>query len=170
MSRGRCRPRTGSEVSRSGVSCDGKRSLADLEGENCSAFDLATLLFIVVSSFMPREPLVEGVDVLIGVAVTMEPQGAQDSQKARTLSDDGREERGDGGEVGPGRRAQELLAFDLATLLFIVVSSFMPREPLVEGVDVLIGVAAPSYRLRSLSVRCVMRRETFARGSRRGKL
>lgn len=34
-----------------------------------------------------------------------------------------------------------LLVFDVATILFIVVSSFMPRAPLVEGFDVLIGVA-----------------------------
>ncbi|GJE45686.1 potassium channel family protein [Methylobacterium soli] len=32
-----------------------------------------------------------------------------------------------------------LLAFDLATLLFIVASSFMPRVPLVEGLDVVLG-------------------------------
>jgi voltage-gated potassium channel len=34
-----------------------------------------------------------------------------------------------------------LLVFDVATILFIVVSSFMPRAPLVEGLDVLIGLA-----------------------------
>lgn len=34
-----------------------------------------------------------------------------------------------------------LLAFDLATVLFIIVSSFMPPQPLVEGLDVVIGVA-----------------------------
>ena len=45
-----------------------------------------------------------------------------------------------------------LLAFDLATLLFIVVSSFMPREPLVEGVDVLIGVAVTVDFLSRLAI------------------
>ncbi|ACS43906.1 Iron transport domain protein, N-terminal (plasmid) [Methylorubrum extorquens AM1] len=34
-----------------------------------------------------------------------------------------------------------LLVFDLTTLLFIVLSSFMPQQPLVEGLDVVIGVA-----------------------------
>lgn len=34
-----------------------------------------------------------------------------------------------------------LLVFDVATILFIVVSSFMPRAPLVENLDVLIGAA-----------------------------
>ena len=34
-----------------------------------------------------------------------------------------------------------LLVFDIATILFIVVSSFMPRAPVVEGLDVLIGLA-----------------------------
>ncbi|AWN43664.1 potassium channel family protein [Methylobacterium durans] len=34
-----------------------------------------------------------------------------------------------------------LLIFDLATLLFIVLSSFAPRRPFVEGIDVVIGVA-----------------------------
>lgn len=33
------------------------------------------------------------------------------------------------------------LVFDLTTLAFIVVSSFMPQQPLVEGLDVVIGVA-----------------------------
>ncbi|WP_187272976.1 potassium channel family protein [Methylobacterium sp. WL69] len=45
-----------------------------------------------------------------------------------------------------------LLAFDLATLLFIVVSSFMPREPLVEGVDVLIGIAVTADFLSRLAI------------------
>ena len=34
-----------------------------------------------------------------------------------------------------------LLVFDIATILFIVVSSFMPRAPVVEGLDVLVGLA-----------------------------
>lgn len=33
-----------------------------------------------------------------------------------------------------------LLVFDLTTVLFIIVSSFVPRHPLVEGVDVVIGL------------------------------
>jgi hypothetical protein len=37
-------------------------------------------------------------------------QQQQDAQGTRTLADDGREERGDGGEVGPGGRARELAA------------------------------------------------------------
>ncbi|GAB6842962.1 voltage-gated potassium channel [Methylorubrum rhodinum] len=45
-----------------------------------------------------------------------------------------------------------LVAFDLATLLFIVVSSFMPHEPLVEGVDVLIGVAVTADFLSRLAI------------------
>ncbi|GJD55762.1 hypothetical protein IFDJLNFL_1649 [Methylobacterium dankookense] len=45
-----------------------------------------------------------------------------------------------------------LLAFDLATLLFIIVSSFMPREPLVEGVDVLIGAAVTADFLSRLAI------------------
>lgn len=34
-----------------------------------------------------------------------------------------------------------LLVFDVATVLFIVVSSFTPRAPVVEGIDVVIGLA-----------------------------
>jgi voltage-gated potassium channel len=45
-----------------------------------------------------------------------------------------------------------LLAFDLATLLFIILSSFMPRQPLVEGIDVLIGVAVASDFLSRLAI------------------
>ncbi|MDN3623847.1 potassium channel family protein [Methylobacterium isbiliense] len=45
-----------------------------------------------------------------------------------------------------------LLAFDLATLLFIVVSSFMPRQPAVEAVDVLIGLAVASDFLSRLAI------------------
>ncbi len=45
-----------------------------------------------------------------------------------------------------------LLAFDFATLLFIVVSSFMPREPQVEGVDVLIGAAVTADFLSRLAI------------------
>lgn len=45
-----------------------------------------------------------------------------------------------------------LLAFDLATLLFIVVSSFMPRQPLFEGIDILIGIAVAADFLSRLSI------------------
>jgi len=34
-----------------------------------------------------------------------------------------------------------LLIFDITTILFIVVTSFLPRSPVVEGIDVLIGLA-----------------------------
>ena len=34
-----------------------------------------------------------------------------------------------------------LLAFDVATILFIVVTSFLPRHPVVEVLDVLFGLA-----------------------------
>jgi voltage-gated potassium channel len=45
-----------------------------------------------------------------------------------------------------------LLVFDLATLLFIVGSSFVPRHPLVEGLDVLIGVAVLADFLSRLAI------------------
>ena len=45
-----------------------------------------------------------------------------------------------------------LLAFDLATLLFIILSSFMPRQPLVEGVDVVIGIAVAADFLSRLAI------------------
>ena len=45
-----------------------------------------------------------------------------------------------------------LLAFDLTTLLFIVVSSFMPRPPWVEVVDMLIGAAVAADFLSRLSI------------------
>lgn len=45
-----------------------------------------------------------------------------------------------------------LLAFDLTTLLFIVVSSFMPRPPWVEVVDILIGAAVAADFLSRLSI------------------
>ncbi|MER2263570.1 potassium channel family protein [Methylobacterium oxalidis] len=45
-----------------------------------------------------------------------------------------------------------LLIFDLATLLFIVVSSFAPRQRVVEGIDVLIGVAVATDFLARLSI------------------
>ena len=45
-----------------------------------------------------------------------------------------------------------LLAFDLATILFIVVSSFLPRAPLVEGVDILIGAAVTADFLSRLAI------------------
>ncbi|GJD29255.1 hypothetical protein PMNALOAF_0487 [Methylobacterium adhaesivum] len=45
-----------------------------------------------------------------------------------------------------------LLVFDVATILFIVVSSFMPRAPLVEGLDVLIGLAVLTDFVARLSI------------------
>jgi voltage-gated potassium channel len=46
---------------------------------------------------------------------------------------------------GNTERAQRfrytLLAFDLGTLVFVVVSSFMPEHKLIEGLDVALGVA-----------------------------
>jgi voltage-gated potassium channel len=38
------------------------------------------------------------------------------------------------------RFRQELLVFDLATLAFIVVTSFTPRSSVVEALDILLGV------------------------------
>ena len=37
--------------------------------------------------------------------------------------------------------AKKFLAFDLGVTMFIVVTSFLPRTPLLERVDVLIGLA-----------------------------
>lgn len=45
-----------------------------------------------------------------------------------------------------------LLAFDVATLAFVVVSSFMPQHPLVEGLDVLIGVTVAADFLSRLAI------------------
>lgn len=45
-----------------------------------------------------------------------------------------------------------LLAFDLITLLFIVLSSFMPRQPMIEGVDVLIGAAVAADFFSRLAI------------------
>ena len=45
-----------------------------------------------------------------------------------------------------------LLAFDLATLLFIIVSSFLPRPPLIEGIDVLIGMAVAADFVSRLAI------------------
>ena len=45
-----------------------------------------------------------------------------------------------------------LLAIDLATLLFIILSSFMPRQPVVEGADVVIGVAVAADFLSRLTI------------------
>lgn len=47
-----------------------------------------------------------------------------------------------GGETKAGRAFQYgLLIFDLATIVFLVASSFFPGEPVVERLDIAIGVA-----------------------------
>jgi voltage-gated potassium channel len=45
-----------------------------------------------------------------------------------------------------------LLAFDLATLAFVVVSSFVPKQRLVEALDVVIGVAVAADFLSRLAI------------------
>ncbi|MGU3658595.1 potassium channel family protein [Methylobacterium fujisawaense] len=45
-----------------------------------------------------------------------------------------------------------LLVFDIATILFIVVSSFMPRAVLIEGLDVVIGLAVLTDFVARLSI------------------
>lgn len=47
----------------------------------------------------------------------------------------------EGGSSAAHRFRYALLAFDLGTLLFIVVTSFLPRSQVIEVLDVLIGVA-----------------------------
>jgi voltage-gated potassium channel len=46
----------------------------------------------------------------------------------------------EGGSPAAHRFRYALLAFDLVTVLFIVVTSFLPRNPLVEVLDVLFGI------------------------------
>ena len=46
----------------------------------------------------------------------------------------------EGGSLAAHRFRYGLLVFDLVTLLFIVVTSFMPRNPAVEVLDVLFGI------------------------------
>ena len=46
----------------------------------------------------------------------------------------------EGGSSAAHRFRYGLLVFDLATLLFIVVTSFAPRNPVVEVLDVLFGI------------------------------
>src|SRR5262245_42836187 len=46
----------------------------------------------------------------------------------------------EGGSPAAHRFRYALLAFDLVTVLFIVVTSFLPRNPLVEVLDVLFGL------------------------------
>lgn len=45
-----------------------------------------------------------------------------------------------------------LLAFDVATLAFVVVSSFMPQHPLVQALDVAIGIAVAADFLSRLFI------------------
>jgi len=47
----------------------------------------------------------------------------------------------EGDTVRAHRFRYGLLVFDLTTILFIIVTSFLPRSPVVEGIDVLIGLA-----------------------------
>ncbi len=46
----------------------------------------------------------------------------------------------EGGSLAAHRFRYGLLVFDLVTLLFIVVTSFVPRNPAVEVLDVLFGI------------------------------
>lgn len=68
-----------------------------------------------------------------GLVHGQEPRMSTVKQRLRDLYE--------GDTDGAHRFRYGLLVFDVATILFIGVSSFMPRASLVEGLDVLIGLA-----------------------------
>lgn len=57
---------------------------------------------------------------------------------------------------GDGERAHRfrygLLAFDVATIVFIVVSSFLPRSPILTAIDILVGLLVLADFLARLAI------------------